>query len=99
MNNKNWISIYTTSQFRCVWCERAKELLNIYGFDFYEKDINTDENYRNDFILRGHKTVPQVYIEGELIGGYEVTKKYLREKFFEKHPNKAEILEELEKLE
>lgn len=97
----NWITIYTTSAFVCPWCERAKELLKIYGFDFYEKDINTSEQYKREFREAGHKTVPQVYIEDRHVGGYEATKKYARNRYFDKYDEtkRAKILVELENVE
>ena len=100
MPNVNWITIYTTSAFVCPWCIKAKELLKVYGIDYYEKDINTSEQYKREFIERGHKTVPQVYIEDSLIGGYDKTKVYVRNKYFDKYDEKkrAEILTELDKI-
>lgn len=80
----NWYVIYTTSAFECPWCIRAKELLRIYGIDYFEKDINTNEEYKNEFLAAGHKTVPQLYREGTLIGGYEKTRDYLRLRHSEK---------------
>lgn len=96
--NKNWITIYTTSKFDCKWCTKIKELLNIYGFDFYEKDIHKDERYKKEFLERGFKAVPQVYVEGALIGGYKSSEKYFRDKFFQDHPDKNKITKELEEL-
>lgn len=96
----NWITIYTTSAFECPWCVRVKELLKVYGFDYYEKDINTSPQYKKEFIAAGHKTVPQVYLEGDLIGGYDKTKEYVRHRYFDKYDEKkrAEILVELENI-
>jgi glutaredoxin len=70
--------IYTTSQFECPWCIKAKELLNIYGYDFFEKDIHTNAEYKKEFIEAGHKTVPQVYLDDTLIGGHDALQSYLR---------------------
>ncbi len=97
---KQWITVYTRSEPACSWCTRVKELLNVYGFDFYEKDISSSEFYKKEFLDRGHKRIPQVYLEGNLIGGYEDTKKYIRDTFFENYHDekKAIILEELEKI-
>ncbi len=96
----NWIVLYTTSAFECKWCIKVKELLNIYGFDFYEKDINKHDEYKKEFVEAGFRTVPQVYLEGTLIGGYENTKDYLRKTFFQNYNDtvRQKILEELEAL-
>ena len=98
--NKNWITVYTRSDPPCPWCIRVKELLNVYGFDFYEKDISSSEFYKKEFLERGHRKIPQVYLEGSLIGGYEDTKKYIRDTFFDNYheDKKQEILKELDKI-
>lgn len=93
--------VYTTSAFDCKWCSRVKSLMRCYGFDFYEKDINKHDEYKKEFVEAGFRTVPQVYLEGTLIGGYENTKDYLRKTFFQNYNDniKKKILEELEGLE
>lgn len=100
MTNKQWITVYTRSEPECPWCIRVKELLNVYGFDFYEKDISDSDFYKREFLERGHRKIPQVYIEGQLIGGYEDTKKYIRDTFFENYheDKKQEILKELDNI-
>lgn len=96
--NKKWFVIYTTSAFECPYCIRAKELLKVYGFDFYEKDIYKHEEYKKEFLERGFKKVPQVYFEDTLIGGYDNTKDWVRRTFFESFGDdkKKKIMEELE---
>jgi glutaredoxin len=89
-----WHTLYTSSAINCQWCTKAKELLNIYGIDFYEKDINENETYKQEFLEAGHTTVPQLYHEGTLIGGYEATERYLRLK----HSAKAREEELSERL-
>lgn len=72
-----WYVIFTSSAIDCKWCKAAIELLQCYGIDYYEKDI-TNEIYKEEFLAAGHRTVPQVYREEELIGGYEKTQEHLR---------------------
>lgn len=93
------ITIYTRSEPKCAWCDRIKELLKVYGFDYYEKDISI-EAFKREFLEKGFRTVPQVFVEDHHVGGYETTKDYIRGRFFENfHPDKkAIILEELEKI-
>lgn len=74
----DWHVMYLSSGIDCKWCKLAKELLDVYGIDYYIKDIHTNEVYKKEFIAAGHRTVPQIYLEGTLIGGYEKTKEYLR---------------------
>lgn len=94
----NLFQIYTRSYPPCPWCERVKNLMRIYGYDFYEVDI-TDPQNKKDFVEAGFKTVPQVYLSTgdglKHIGGYETTKDFLRNKFFENHPNRDKIIQEL----
>lgn len=97
----DWLVIYTRSDPPCPWCVRLKELLNVYGYDFYEKDVS-DEHNRKAFLEAGHRKVPQVYMykdgDEKHLGGYDTTKDYFRNNFFEGHPNRDKILEELEDI-
>ena len=54
----------------CVWCTRAKALLDSIGVPFEEKMVADN---REEFleVTNGAKTVPQIIIDGELIGGFE----------------------------
>jgi glutaredoxin 3 len=64
------IQIYTTS--RCPYCLLAKNLLKGKGIDFVE--VNLDGKDRELVELRertGHRTVPQIFINGKMIGGYQ----------------------------
>jgi len=94
----DWVTIYTTSAFECPYCIKAKELLSIYGFDFYEKDINTNKTYKNEFFEKGHTKVPQIYLNDLLVGGYTDTEAYFRKRYFQNHPNKDKIIQELKDL-
>lgn len=95
----DWITIYTRSDPPCSWCVKMKELLGVYGYDFYEKDISKEERYKKEFLEGGWRIVPQVVVEGVVIGGYETSKDYFRRRFLDNHPRKNEVLEELERLE
>jgi len=65
------VEIYTKDQ--CVWCDRAKVLLNAHSIDFDEFDLSNDDErikfYEN--IGDNVKTVPQVFIDDKRIGGYQ----------------------------
>ena len=56
---------------RCSWCERVKVLLGEHDYEVQEKSI-TDrgliEEFQNKF-NQTLRTVPQVVIDDELIGG------------------------------
>jgi glutaredoxin 3 len=64
------IQIYSTDN--CPWCARAKSLLQTRGLDFEEIDIGTDRIRTQEMIERsGRRTVPQIFIDGEHIGGFD----------------------------
>ena len=64
------IKIYTTSW--CGPCKMAKRLLEEKGYSFEEIDIEEKGWNREDlFNKTGGRTVPQIVIEGETIGGYD----------------------------
>ena len=60
---------------RCSWCERVKVLLGEHDYEVQEKSI-TDrgliEEFQNKF-NQTLRTVPQVVIDDELIGGFSET--------------------------
>lgn len=55
----------------CKWCDKVKELLTDHGHTFKEIDV---EHVKVFMLSNGLHTVPQVYINGTHIGGYEDTK-------------------------
>ena len=65
------ILLYTT-QF-CGYCRAAKRLLQGRGLDFEEIDVGFDDDKRAEMIERamGLRTVPQIFIHGRHVGGYE----------------------------
>ncbi|HYC23792.1 MAG TPA: glutaredoxin 3 [Candidatus Bathyarchaeia archaeon] len=65
------VTIYTTNY--CPFCTRAKALLKQKGVAFQEIDLTDDDAERARLVERtgGRRTVPQIFIDGESIGGYE----------------------------
>ncbi|CFQ64954.1 glutaredoxin 3 [Yersinia frederiksenii] len=62
------IEIYTKAT--CPYCHRAKALLNSKGAAFHEIAIDNDPAKREEMIARsGRTTVPQIFIDGQHIGG------------------------------
>ena len=55
----------------CPFCLRAKALLNEKGVQFTEYSIDGDDSARTKMSERagGRRTVPQIFINGESIGG------------------------------
>ena len=56
----------------CSYCDRAKAALQVRGMDFVERDIS-DEHVLAEFRERlpRVKSIPQIFVDGEHIGGYE----------------------------
>lgn len=64
------VQVYTTPS--CPFCVRAKLLLKARGIPFDEIDVSDDDRARTELVERsGRRTVPQVFIDGRAIGGYE----------------------------
>jgi glutaredoxin 3 len=63
------VEIYST--MFCPYCSRAKSLLSKKGVKFENIDIIEEPDRRAEMIQRanGRTTVPQIFINGEHIGG------------------------------
>jgi glutaredoxin 3 len=63
------VEMYTT--MFCPYCSRARTLLQKKGVGFVEIDIAEEPARRAEMIRRagGRATVPQIFIDGEHIGG------------------------------
>ncbi len=63
------VEIYTTSV--CPFCIRAKALLDKKNVSYTETDVMADPAKRTEMLKRseGRKTVPQIFINNEGIGG------------------------------
>ncbi len=67
-NVRNRIEIYTKDW--CGFSARAKALLDAKGLDYHEIDVTEDTVREREMIARsGRRTVPQVFIDGEPVGG------------------------------
>ena len=63
------VTIYTTMM--CPYCARAKDLLDHKGVKYEEIDVTFSGKKRRQMTERaeGRYTVPQIFIDGEHIGG------------------------------
>jgi glutaredoxin 3 len=60
-----------TSNF-CPYCVRAKRLLDHKGIPYKEVDVGNDDELRERMVAEsGRRTVPQIFIDGSPIGGFE----------------------------
>lgn len=79
------IVIYTKDN--CIWCDKAKDLLNYYGFPFLELHYPTD--FGIDFVIERltrnpfteKPTLPKITIDKKLIGGYNDLLEYMENHF------------------
>ena len=64
------VEVYTTDY--CPYCTRAKDLLKRKGVDFQEIDVTGNDGAREALVKKsdGRKTVPQIFINGEGVGGF-----------------------------
>jgi glutaredoxin 3 len=62
------VRVYTTDY--CPYCDRAKALLDKRHIPFEEIDVTHDSEKRAWLVkTTGRRTVPQIFIKGESIGG------------------------------
>ena len=66
------ITVY--SKNNCVYCNKAKTLLKNLGLEYeeksLEKDFDSDPSKLIEDIGKNVRQMPQIKIDGELIGGY-----------------------------
>ena len=64
------VTIYTTSY--CPYCVQAKRLLTRKGIPYTEVDVTEDVDLREKMVAEsGRRTVPQIFIDGQPIGGFD----------------------------
>lgn len=73
------VEIYTTNY--CPYCTHAKNLFKNKGVEYTEIDMTDDDEMRADIMVKtnGARTVPQIFINGEHIGGFDDTAKLDKE--------------------
>lgn len=62
----------------CPYCVQAKNLLNMKGIEFEERNVQKD--WTKEQLLEavpGARTLPQVFIDDTLIGGFDKLKIHL----------------------
>jgi len=64
------VIVYSTGT--CPICDKTKNLLGKWNIDYTEKRIDTDTALLKEFseVTNGARTVPQILIDDELIGGF-----------------------------
>ena len=68
------------SRDQCPYCDQAKALLKMKGIEFEERNVSKD--WTKEQLLEAvptARTVPQIVLDGELIGGFNELRKKLAE--------------------
>jgi glutaredoxin 3 len=63
------VEIYVTTY--CPYCVKAKRLLDAKDVDYTVIDVTNDDAAREELVAKsgGRRTVPQIFINGQAIGG------------------------------
>ena len=75
------VKIFSTAH--CPFCVKAKQLLQKWNIPYEEAMIDSDMAARREFAraTNGARTVPQIIIDGECIGGFtELTELHMDNK-------------------
>lgn len=59
------------SKYHCPYCDQAKALLTSKGIEFEERKIG--DGFTKEDLLEAvptARTVPQIFLDGELVGGF-----------------------------
>ena len=64
----------------CVWCRKARKLAREVADHVNYKDLDAPANaqLRRWFEVENIKTVPQIFVDGIHVGGYEEFETYVR---------------------
>jgi glutaredoxin 3 len=67
------------SKDACPFCDQAKNLLKLKGIEYEERNISRD--WTREQLLKAvpdARTVPQIFLGDELIGGFTELRKHLK---------------------
>ena len=70
-------TVYSTPS--CVWCDKVVKILKDEDIEVEKLDVASDPNHLKEMlrVSNKQKTVPQVVIDGEFIGGFTETERFL----------------------
>lgn len=74
------MDVIVWSRDACGYCEQAKALLTRKSIAFEERNISQD--WTREQLLESvpnARTIPQIFIDGQLIGGFTELKKYFED--------------------
>jgi len=61
----------------CLYCDKAENLLKTKDLPFEKIYIDEDDNAKDYIVKQGFKTVPQIWLDDNWIGGYDDLVKFL----------------------
>jgi glutaredoxin 3 len=67
------------SKDQCPYCDQAKRLLTMRGIAYEERNIN--QGWTREQLLEavpGARTVPQIFLDDQLIGGFTELREHLK---------------------
>jgi glutaredoxin len=68
------------SKNQCPYCDQAKALLKLKGIEFEERNVQKD--WTKEQLLEAvpnARTVPQIFLDGELVGGFNELRAHLND--------------------
>lgn len=72
----NGFKIY--SKKNCLACDQAKSLLDSQGHGYEVVDVMTSPTAQTLFREKGFRSVPQIFVDGEHLGGFNELQQYLK---------------------
>lgn len=79
-NESKPLDVSILSRKGCEYCIRAKGLLHDAGIEFEELELNKDYTDRSLRAITGTTTVPQIFINGDYIGGADALEQWISSK-------------------
>lgn len=79
MQTKSKPNFVVWSQPNCQGCSMAKMLIERQGFQYSERMIGVNGVSKEDFLkaVPNARSVPQIFMDGKLVGGYNELKEAL----------------------
>lgn len=75
------MSVVIYGKSGCVHCDDAKELSKVNGIPFVWKDVTEGDTKKELLLLVPNaKTVPQIFVNGNHVGGFTEYKEYSKSK-------------------
>lgn len=79
-DHKHVSPAFVLARHGCRHCARAKDLLNSFGIPFEAVHLGDELTMRGVKAASGGTTVPQIFIDGKLIGGTDQLAEYLSQR-------------------